>query len=114
MVVLLLLLISLITLSLVRRDRSATSHINLDNLIVDDVTGKVSKSACMMMGAFAYAIWQMTDLTLTGKMTEGYFVIFCGAFVTPFVTKLVRDTAFQPVPAAPSQTTVNTGTVVNP
>ena len=85
----LLLLGALIFLTLTRRDRSSSSKIDLDYLLVDPDTKQISKGAAVMMGAFVFTTWMMVYLTLTSKMTEGYFGVYVGAWVAPTVTKLI-------------------------
>ena len=76
---------------LVHRSRSATSGINLDDLLLDPETGKISKAAAVMMAALGVTSWLMVYLGLTGKMTEGYLGLYLGAWVVPTVTKMIND-----------------------
>lgn len=90
MVLALCLIVALISFVLWRRDRSAASKIDLEDLLLGD-DGKLSKAAAIMMGAFAFTTWMMGYLTLMGKMTEGYAAIYVGAWITPTVVKLVTN-----------------------
>jgi hypothetical protein len=87
MITLALLLIALIV-SLVRRDRCTDSRINLDDLLLGE-DGRLSKAAAVMMGAFALTSWLIVYLALTGRLTEGYFTAYLGAWVAPTVTALI-------------------------
>jgi len=51
--------------------------------------GKVDKIALSYMLVLALSSWIMVDLQVSGKMTEGYFAIFIGAWITPLVSKVV-------------------------
>jgi hypothetical protein len=88
MVMALILLTAGLTAALVRRDRSSSSGVNLEDLLLGD-DGKLSKAAAVMMGAFAMTTWLMVYLALSGKMTEGYLAIYVGAWIAPTVTKLI-------------------------
>jgi preprotein translocase subunit SecG len=88
MIVALVLVIVAIVFVLMRRDRSSTSAINLEDLLIGD-DGKLSKAAAVMMGAFAMTTWLMVYLALNGKMTEGYLAIYVGAWIAPTVTRLI-------------------------
>lgn len=88
MIAALVLIIASICFMLVRRDRSATSRINLEDLLLGD-DGKLSKAAAVMMGAFAMTTWLMVYLALNAKMTEGYLAIYVGAWIAPTVTRLI-------------------------
>lgn len=93
----LILIIIAIIYVLMKRDRSSMSHINLEDLLLGD-DRKLSKAAAVMMGAFAMTTWLMVYLALNGKMTEGYFAIYVGAWIAPTVTRLIVN--------KPSETTV--------
>ena len=67
---------------------------NVFDIIMEN--GKVSKLACIAMGAFFVLCWIMIRLTLDGKMTEGYVGMFGGLCFTPIVAKL-----FSPAPLNP-------------
>jgi hypothetical protein len=57
------------------------------DLIMTD--GKVDKIALSYMLVLALSSWIMVDLQINSKMTEGYFAIFIGAWITPLVSKVV-------------------------
>lgn len=73
---------------LMRRNKLVSSAIDLDDLLLGE-DGKLSKAAAVMMGAFVLTSWIMIKLTLTDKLTEGYFMAFLGAWVAPTVTRLI-------------------------
>ena len=79
----------LIAHSLTKRDRDLTSKIDLENLLLDD-SGKMSKAACVMLGAFVLTTWIMVQLTLNGQMTEGYLAIYVGAWITPATAAIIK------------------------
>lgn len=84
----LILVIIAIVYALMKRDRSATSYINLEDLLLGD-DGKLSKAAAVMMGSFALTTWLMVYLALGNKMTEGYLAIYVAAWIAPTVTRLI-------------------------
>jgi hypothetical protein len=77
-----------IIFSLIKRDRSETSKIDLEDLLICD-NGKISKAAAVMLGSFVMTTWLMVYLALGGKMTEGYLAIYVGAWIAPTVTRLI-------------------------
>lgn len=84
----LVLLVVTIARTLLRRDKDGASKINLEDLLLGD-DGKLSKAAIVMLGAFAMTTWMMVYLTLTGKMTEGYFTAYSAAWIAPVVVRLI-------------------------
>lgn len=99
MTIALVMVITSIIFVLIKRDRSSSSRINLEDLLIGD-DGKLSKAAAVMLGAFAMTTWLMVYLALNGKMTEGYLAIYVGAWIAPTVTRLVtnRPTLANPPP----------------
>lgn len=89
----------LILISLLARHRSASSKLNLDDLLLGD-DGKFSKAAAVMLGSFALTSWLMVLLALRDKMTEGYLAIYVAAWITPVVTVLIKG---RPTPEVPPQ-----------
>jgi hypothetical protein len=75
--------------ALVKRDKSAASKIDLDYLLIDPATGQISKAAAVMLVALGVTTWMMVYLTMSAKLTEGYFGLYLGAWVAPTVTKLI-------------------------
>lgn len=56
------------------------SPFDLQQLIVDNVSGKLSVEKFLLVGAFTVGTWIMVGLFNTGKMTENYFGLFLGLF----------------------------------
>lgn len=81
--------------SLVRRDRSASSNIDLEDLLIGE-DGRFSKAAAVMLGSFLLTSWVIVYLTLQGKLTEGYFTAYIGAWVVPTVVKLISSKSNNP------------------
>jgi hypothetical protein len=84
----LVLLVALIARSLNRRDKDGHSKINLEDLLLGD-DGRLSKAAIVLLGSFAMTTWLMVYLALTGKMTEGYFAIYGGLWISPVLARLI-------------------------
>jgi hypothetical protein len=89
MLVVLAILSFVLAWSLIRRSRSDQSGINLDDLLLGE-DGKISKAAAVMLGSFVMTSWVIVYLTLTNKLTEGYFGAYLLAWVSPTVTKLIK------------------------
>lgn len=51
--------------------------------------GKASRGAVVLMGAFAATTWFFVYYTWTGKMTEGYFGLYAGAWVAPIIVRVI-------------------------
>lgn len=84
--------------SLYRAHRDQSFEFNLLDLLMEN--GRVSKVACIVMGAFAVTSWTFLRLTIDGKMTEGYLTAYAGIWVAPMIAKM-----FSP-PPPPGTTTV--------
>lgn len=78
----------LILWSLLRRSRDEDSKIYLDDLLLGE-DGRISKAAAVMFGAFTLTTWMMVYMTVGGKMTEGYFTAYLGAWVAPTVARII-------------------------
>lgn len=76
---------------LVRRMHSSHSAINLDDLLIDPVTNRISKAAVVLMASFVLASWVIIYLTLTGKFDDTAFAAYLAAFATPAVVKIITD-----------------------
>lgn len=70
-----------------QRDKMTT--FNLYDLIMEG--GRVSKIAFSYMLVLAVTTWIMFYLTITGKMTEGYFISYGGLWVAPLVARMVSN-----------------------
>lgn len=91
----LVVVVLLIARALLRSNRSDASQINLEDLLIGD-DGKTSKAAAVMFGAFALSTWIMVKLTIAGGLTEGYFMAYLGAWVTPTVARVIWAKGQQP------------------
>jgi len=90
-----------VLVTLFRRDRNAHSAIDLEDLLIGE-DGKLSKSACVLLGSFLMTTWVIVYLTYTGKLTDMYFATYVTAWVTPTVTKLIVN-ARSSAPSQPAQ-----------
>ncbi len=89
-----------------RRMHDATDiNFNLRDLLMEN--DRVSKAACVMMGAFAATTWQFIYYTLNGKLTEGYLGIYVAAWIAPVVARLIA----KPESGATQVTTETTTTL---
>lgn len=95
LIVALLIVVLLIARALLRSNQSGASQINLEDLLIGE-DGKTSKAAAVMFGAFALSTWIMVNLTITGRLTEGYFTAYLGAWVAPTVARLIFAKPVQP------------------
>ena len=92
MIIALLIIVSVVGRSLWARNKDEKSKINFDDLLLGD-DDKLSKAACVMLGAFVLTSWMMVQLTMTGKLTEGFLGIYVAAWITPAVAKLMKGPA---------------------
>ena len=60
------------------RDRSAS--FNLQQVLIDSVTGKIAIEKVGYMTALAIATWGFVTMILRGHMTEWYFTAYLGVF----------------------------------
>lgn len=97
----------IVTWSLERRNRSARSPINLDDLLLGD-DGKASKAAIVMHGSFLITSWVVIYQTLNDKLSDATFGLYVGAWVLPTVTKLIKGAT----PGVSSDTTIVQRTTV--
>lgn len=84
-----LLVVILTSLSL---HRNPDNHFDILDLFMEN--NHLSKAAVVMMGTFGLTTWMMVELTLSGKMTEGYFGLYAAAWITPVVVRLITGTPF--------------------
>lgn len=84
-----------------RRNKSTTSRISLDDLLVGD-DGKLSKAAFVMHGSFIVTTWVVVFQTLNKSLTDLTFGLYVASWVTPAVTKLIKG----PSPNGAAGTTV--------
>jgi len=76
-----------IAFSFWQQHKNGNSSFNAFDLIMNK--GKVDKIALSYMLVLALSSWIMIDLQVNGKMTEGYFGIYIGAWIAPLVSKVV-------------------------
>lgn len=88
-VALLVVFIVLRSLRKLHQDRNV--DFDLRDLLMEN--GRVSKAAAVMMGSFAATTWFFIYYALNGKMTEGYFGLYIGAWIAPVVARLVSNGA---------------------
>jgi hypothetical protein len=87
----LLLALLLVWRALRNRELSSASKLNLDDLLLDPLTGKISKAAAVLMGSFALSSWVIVYVTLEGKLTDVLFAAYMAVFATPAVVKIIGD-----------------------
>ncbi len=51
--------------------------------------GRASKSSVVLLGAFAATTWFFVYYAVTGRMTEGYFGLYAGAWIAPIVARVL-------------------------
>lgn len=89
--------VALVTI-LVRRMHNLRSNINLDDLLIDPATNRISKAAVVLMASFVLASWVIIYLTLTGKFDDTAFAAYLAAFATPAVVKIITDSRAPLIP----------------
>lgn len=67
----------------------APGTFNLLDLLMKD--GLVCRIAVAFMMVLAVSTWVIIDLQLSGKLTEGYFTIYTGAWIIPLVARVVSN-----------------------
>lgn len=77
---------ALIVISFYRAHRTPGFDFNAFDLIMNK--GKVDKIAVSYMLVLGVSTWIMIDLQINGKMTEGYFLAYIGAWIAPLVSKV--------------------------
>jgi hypothetical protein len=75
--------VALLIVTFWRASRSHHLTFNALDLIMEN--GKAERKAVAFMIVLAVSIWVLVDLEMKGKMTEGYYTIFIGAWVLPVV-----------------------------
>lgn len=81
----------LLVRTLLRRNRSNTSLIDLDDLLIGD-DGKLSKAAVVLFGSFTVASWVIVYQVYKGVLTDVTFAAYLATFVAPTITKLWKST----------------------
>lgn len=88
-----LIIVLMLAWSFYRAHKDPAHQFNVFDLLLD--SGKVSKMAFAFLVTLAVTSWIMIRLTVSGKLTEGYFTAYGLMWVAPLVAKL-----FSPAPAA--------------
>jgi len=99
MTLVLILIVLIVAYSAYRLHLNPENDFNILDLIMEN--GRVSKAASVMMGAFTLTSWLMIQLTLSGKMTEGYFGLYSAAWIAPVVVRLITGNSLSQPPANP-------------
>ena len=97
-----IIILLIVAWSLYNAHRDKGSTFNLFDLLMEG--GKLSRLACVFMGAWFANTWILVRLTEDGRMTEGYLTAYGLTWVAPIIAKL-----FAP-PLPPSITTTETST----
>ena len=82
----LLIVVLIIVWSLYKAHRRIQNDFSLFDLLMEN--GRVIKIACVFLGSFAVTSWIMIRVTLDGKMNEGLFMAYAGAWIVPMTAKL--------------------------
>ena len=95
-IVALLSMVAVAALTLWQAHTRADVQFNLMDLLMEN--GRVSKIACAFMLVLAVSTWVIVNLTVSGRLTEGYLTIYTGAWIVPLVTKVVanKNTSTEP------------------
>lgn len=118
MALLLLAALFIIIRSMLNKTRDKSSPIDLDELICEwnplINRMQISWIRVIASGAFVLSCWMMVYLTVTGKMTEGYFGLFNTAWVAPILAAIIWGKK-PPAPSGPATAiTADNVTVKNP
>ncbi len=77
----------LLAFSFWRAHQKSEFEFNAFDLVMNK--GKVDKISFAFMLVLAVTTWVIIDLQVNGKLTEGYFTMYGGLWVTPLVAKVV-------------------------
>lgn len=91
-----LFIVLFVGLSLYKAHRDPNNDINVFHLIMEN--GKISKIACVFIGAWGAMTYVFIGLFLQGKMTEGLFTAYGGLFILPLMARMFAGPAQVPVP----------------
>ncbi len=83
----------------IRAHRNPRGPIDLADLVLGH-DGRISKSAVLLMSGYAFCLWLMGYLAVNDKMTEGYFTVFGGLAIAPFIAQLLKS---EPAPEPPKE-----------
>ena len=74
--------------SLRKMSRNPECNFDLRDLVMD--AGKASKSGVIIMGSFLLTSLYFMFAVLHDQMSETLFLAYCGVWVTPYITKMVK------------------------
>lgn len=77
--------------AILKRNNDDKSHIDLDDLLIDPETKKISKAAAILLGSFAVSSWVLLYQVLTEHMSDTNYLGYMAVFATPAVVKLIVD-----------------------
>jgi hypothetical protein len=86
----------LIARAIFRRNKDKDSHIDLDDLLLDPATKKISKAAAVLIGSFAVSSWVLLYQVLTEHMSDANYLGYMAVFAAPAITKLIVDARTPP------------------
>lgn len=102
MIVILIGIFTLVAWSLHRAHKDPKNSINVVDLVLEN--GRISRIGFAFMTTLIFSLWFMIELETKGRMTEGYFTIFCTAWIAPIVAKLFSPNgAAKPLVSNPPQ-----------
>lgn len=78
-----------IIITMYRAQKDQTNTIDIYDLVTEN--GRLSKTACVMMGAFIITSWMMVTLTINATMSVEYFLAYSATWITPLVTRIVKS-----------------------
>lgn len=99
MITILLVIVLLVAISFWRMHKDLTVNFDLLDLLMEN--GRVSKVACMVLGAYTVHTWIMVQLTIEHRLTENYMGIYAAAWIAPLIAKM-----FAPIPTSTTSTSV--------
>lgn len=95
-----------VVLSFWRAHRKPGFDFDAFDLIMEN--GKVSRLALWYNLAGAVSTWVIVDLQMKGKLTEGMFGLWLGAWVGPIIARLVFNKTEMPTPGTVITTKLET------
>lgn len=87
MVIALVAALIIMTYTLYRAQKDPNRVFDVYDLVMEN--GRLSRQACVMMGSFVTTSWMMIQLTVNGKLTEGYLGLYSAAWIAPTVTRMI-------------------------
>ncbi len=90
------------------RKWSASDDNNFSMVDLFMENGRASKSSVVLLGAFAATTWFFIYYAVTGRMTEGYFGLYAGAWIAPIVARVLTGSDNRQSPGMTVETKVTT------